>query len=1102
MNQKYFSSIEYKYTSTTGPGKQEIIIDEKNENRLSPISLSILDSVLSKKVNIIFSQGPLNLSPIISCIFAFQKQRDILIGIPKIQFNENFEKNTKIYFSLIYKKLIDSMPSASFYFYKDMLWCKGSINEKTNELINIDVATRPKYGDRGFKEQYESNVNNKLKDKAFQTIPKIVSIPIADITPSSMMGEKPLKFKNEDYKLNNFNPGLIIYESINERKYNFNNLTKLIHKFETSDIKLVLHFSWPYLKGLSAFLEKIKDLDEINIVHLGKRFCIESKNDFEKPLPNIIHLSLEGILWDSYYPANISIDFKIFIPTSSISNNILSITDVVYCDWPFDSKVWDIREHLKYKNTDKIEQNILKFPSILDSFLSPSEIKRRCEKNGIWTTRPISDSFSTKSNENSHAIGIFNGLCSDIEKCRDISYELRNLYTTSKISKKTLFQTFMVGKINQFCDVNDALSKYEAIPSISIIVANLHPHLATQSSFSESINYLVNSIKHIVERTPFPILINKENEVIIEVATQSGYKMEEVIFKDGKIQESHIKMTKKNFSENHPHLELRIFNKDTSLRIMVKTIESIEYSEFKQKNSTIEKRFCKGLVLYDAVIRNDGSFIENKVTRISFDRNYKNLIVKVEIGLRTDKDNSKNTYEMQILYADLSKIQKLPLKLVQHSELLIPGPIPFHTISDKDILISHGYDALLLPFKEVIFFAYPGLNFNQLLKQIDLYNDLISENKTNIAKKDLLFSIEHTNKSRRFKVPPKPHINKTQEKKSEMDTPFDSAFREELLNDSNVDEFEREEINTLIDIWNTIQKSTRQQPQPYSFKHHPSKEQMEFYVEYETGDKDTIHFPIDTLIRKKYVDDYILLPVDELSEGDQILYIKSKERESIENYLLRTLLSEEELSLEKILEPLTSLKIFYEILKSLDIKKDLDESKMKKIDWLSLDQKKNLFNLLCILLNNDFFTSEEDQKSLILNSIWKNVTPGRLIEIFEEGSKTLTQTKLFNLATEMGLIYKEGSFKVLCSTAINEQKHYSFQNENNLLALGRLLGHQNIIDNYQTINEKGMNIGTFLRQVGRSIKRVASGNSEPFNEIDISIEGNIEKCTIIKAGKC
>ena len=46
-----------------------------------------------------------------------------------------------------------------------------------------------------------------------------------------------------------------------------------------------------------------------------------------------------------------------------------------------------------------------------------------------------------------------------------------------------------------------------------------------------------------------------------------------------------------------------------------------------------------------------------------------------------------------------------------------------------------------------------------------------------------------------------------------------------------------------------------------------------------------------------------------------------------------------------------------------------------------------------------------------------------------------------------------------------------------------------------------MTIGTLLRQVGRSIKRVASENSD-FNEIDISIERNVEKCTIIKVGKC
>jgi hypothetical protein len=79
MNQRLLSSVEYKCNSQQKSEKQEIIIDEKKENKLSPISLSILDSALSSKVTLIFSQGPFNLSPIISCLFGFQKQNDILV---------------------------------------------------------------------------------------------------------------------------------------------------------------------------------------------------------------------------------------------------------------------------------------------------------------------------------------------------------------------------------------------------------------------------------------------------------------------------------------------------------------------------------------------------------------------------------------------------------------------------------------------------------------------------------------------------------------------------------------------------------------------------------------------------------------------------------------------------------------------------------------------------------------------------------------------------------------------------------------------------------------------------------------------------------------
>ncbi|HEY9246428.1 MAG TPA: hypothetical protein VIO11_06235, partial [Candidatus Methanoperedens sp.] len=122
-----FASLEY-----IDENNEPVTIIQKNKEKLSPISLSILDSVITRKVTIIFSQGPLNLTPIISCLFAFQKEQDVLIGIPKKLFYERFQKNTEIFFSLMYKKKMDVGVSKSIYFYYNMLWCKGEIEEETN----------------------------------------------------------------------------------------------------------------------------------------------------------------------------------------------------------------------------------------------------------------------------------------------------------------------------------------------------------------------------------------------------------------------------------------------------------------------------------------------------------------------------------------------------------------------------------------------------------------------------------------------------------------------------------------------------------------------------------------------------------------------------------------------------------------------------------------------------------------------------------------------------------------------------------------------------------------------------------------------------------
>jgi hypothetical protein len=808
MNERLLSSVEYKCISQQNNEKQEIIINKKKDNKLSPISLSILDSVLSHKVTLIFSQGPFNLSPLISCLFGFHRPSDILVGMPKTRFNERFEKNTDVFFSLIYKKLINSIPSSSFYFYHDVLWCNGHINEETNEMIDIEVLTRPKYGTRKYKSDYYFRINEKLIHGNLQKIPKIVSIPIDDIAPASILGEKSIKFKNENYGLKNFDPKLIIYESINERKYSFENLLLLINKSEKLDVKLVLHFSWSYLRGLSSFLAKIKNNKGVNILHLGKRICIDLKNTFKRPPDNVISLSLEGKLWDLYYPVNASIDFKIILPILNTKYNFLSSSEIVFWDWALDYRVLDIRERLKFENVDNIEKSILEFPPVLDSFLSPSETKRRCIKDGTWMTLPINDAFSIKTNENSIATCVFNGLCSDLEKCKDLAYEMRGLFTNTAISKKTLLQAYLIEKMSQLCIIS-SITKAEAHSDISIFIANLHPYLPTQSSFFESINYLVNSIKNLIKQYNLPRLVIQDNLVYIEIELSNGEKLKEIISKEGALQDQNVRIIKRILSTHFKNVLLCVFKKDSKLEITLKVKEPIEYLEFSQQNDLAYKKYFECFILYYAVIKNDGLYTENRFSNISLDRDINNLLILVEIDHRTEQKNEKYTYQIQLLYTDLSKMQALPKELIQNGELLIPGPIPFHTTSDQDILISHGYDALLLPFKKIIFFAYPGMNFKLLLRQIDLYNDLISENQTNVSIRDLSFSLNYTNESRRFKLPSKPQLIEIKDDSSDGDTPVDTIIRQELLYDSRADGDELDVIKTLRDIWDAIQIKLR-----------------------------------------------------------------------------------------------------------------------------------------------------------------------------------------------------------------------------------------------------------------------------------------------------
>jgi hypothetical protein len=119
-----------------------------------------------------------------------------------------------------------------------------------------------------------------------------------------------------------------------------------------------------------------------------------------------------------------------------------------------------------------------------------------------------------------------------------------------------------------------------------------------------------------------------------------------------------------------------------------------------------------------------------------------------------------------------------------------------------------------------------------------------------------------------------------------------------------------------------------------------------------------------------------------------------------------------------------------------------------------------------------------------------------LIEIFSKGIPELTYAKLYAIAAKAGINLARDSFSMLCSAALHEHKHYFFRDEEDLLALGKLLGHEELIDNYYARNELGKNVGTTLQIIGRCVARVASGRSDPYNEMDCSIENKLKRGTV------
>ncbi|KLK87883.1 hypothetical protein SZ63_07605 [Methanoculleus sediminis] len=406
-----------------------------------------------------------------------------------------------------------------------------------------------------------------------------------------------------------------------------------------------------------------------------------------------------------------------------------------------------------------------------------------------------------------------------------------------------------------------------------------------------------------------------------------------------------------------------------------------------------------------------------------------------------------------------------------------------------------------MPFKKIIFLAYPGINFKRITRQLKAIDPFFKKELTDISIRDLSYSLQQTHNCHTIDLPkPIEQLDEPIDQLIIEDTSFDVAVREELTNERNAhDDDERQEIITLKSIWDRLKdRSARKEKLSFSNRYcpHSNRDMLSIKVQFDNGTTEQIAFSKDTLIRRKTDGLYLLCPVEDLKTGDEILYIETSDKLTIDNYVLNDFFDTQDLSIEQILEPFTCLKIFYNALKSINQQETNTMSELEKIYWLSDEEKEKLVITITSLVN----PYNEDN---LINEVEKNIfwapviSFNELEEIFGEGNNIITYSKLYKVAKKLGISIAENTFKQYCSLALNEQNHYYFKNPDDLFALGRLIGHTEICDDYEMINEMGRKVGRILQIIGRSISRVTSGNSELLSELDMGIEGLIKKCVVV-----
>ena len=501
------------------------------------------------------------------------------------------------------------------------------------------------------------------------------------------------------------------------------------------------------------------------------------------------------------------------------------------------------------------------------------------------------------------------------------------------------------------------------------------------------------------------------------------------------------------------------------------------------------------------------------------------IIISLTLLIDPDVRPKRVEKKIKISLIDFSSLNARLPNDIQNSYLLLPGPIPIFSFRKESPVITKGFDLLLRPFKRIIFFSYPGMNTKRLLDQIKLIDDLMGPDPNcEIALKDLSLSTSRMPKRLVVGIAGTPTIKidtEIPDAITQDDTPLDSNIRSSIIklirSEGDI------EIKQLSNIWETLTKRSEPHSSPGADFGSHDYERTALTVSFgNTGQQDVIYLNSNNYVRvlSGTGDSYVL--VSELEPGQEIVYLNSEDKDSIDNYFIKSFSEYADWSLEDILNVYTDLSNFIDVFQSIRPESEFNENDFRSINWLSRTEKQFLFRSIVLLISktkelvddDDFF----DQWQKVFENegnVWfklSNLSHDQKKELkhhFESGSNYATYAKISKLTKFFGLTVEESTFTTLLSSVYSKRSvsasgkkvaHYFFRDSRSLRAIGRLLGKQDIIENFDEINEAGVNIWKVLELVGHSISRVIEGKENPYNEMDQIIRDRMLICHIISVG--